>query len=58
METRRKREKAKDRCDAIEGVFIGPMEREYLDLFDLLNGGHARIPQISHALLLDLTDLT
>lgn len=32
----------------MEGVFIGP-DGEIC--FDLLNGGHARIPQISHALV-------
>ena len=43
-----KREKVKDRYGALEGVFIGP-DGEIC--FDLLNGGHARIPQISHALV-------
>lgn len=40
---------SKGPVQCFEGVFIRPNEGIF---FDLLNGGHARIPQISHALTL------
>jgi hypothetical protein len=46
---KREERESKGPVRCVEGVFIRPNGEIF---FDLLNGGHARIPQISHALIL------